>query len=170
MDNHTTAATTNANVDKRKQLRLKIAQMNERRAGPTRAAIREANDAAKNNDIKKPDQKKLKKKIKSQKIDDILAELGITDNEIKTQLIQAMSNGRIKNVADLSSWLALHAPMSQIRPQDALAVRQASDAAEREAQNSLSSNDINNAGESSNSVRTNETGKTRNLRKPTVHY
>ncbi len=118
-------------VDKKALLKDKLKRLRLQRGGKRRAEFLDTTDAANKNGIEKKDRNKLKKNVKAQKVDDILRDLGITDPATKTELIQAMENGRIKNVSDLSSWLALHAPLSQVRPQDVLAVREAAEDAER---------------------------------------
>jgi len=115
------------------RLDAKLSSMRDQRGGKRRKELRDSKEAAKKYNVQKPDQKRLKKNVKSQKIDDILEDLNITDPATKNELITAMQNGRIRNVNDLSSWLALHAPLSQVRPQDVLAVQQASKEADEMA-------------------------------------
>lgn len=119
--------------DPQQRLDAKLSKMREQRGGKRRKELKDNKEAAKKYNVKKPDQKKLKKQVKSQKIDDILRELNIHDPDTKNELIAAWNDGRIRNVNDLSSWLALHAPLSQVRPQDVLAVRQASKEADEMA-------------------------------------
>ena len=119
--------------DTKKRLQDKLANKRKQRRGSRRNELIDTKEAANKYDVQKPDQKKMKKNVKSQKIDDILKDLGITDPKVKEEMIVAMQNGRIKNVDDLSSWLALHAPLSQVRPQDVLAVQEATRDAEEMA-------------------------------------
>lgn len=156
--------------DQKAKLKKKLSTLRNERKGLKRQELQNNKEAVETHNVKKTDQKKMKKNVKSQKIDDILKDLNINDPNVKNELITAMQNGRIKNVNDLSSWLALHAPLSQVRPQDVLTVQEASKEADEMAKRMANRMKSVESVESVESVQSNETETstkhTRHIRNP----
>jgi hypothetical protein len=97
-------------AEKKKLLRERIKAMQEARTG--RVTMKD--QAAAN--TSKRDQRKAKKVVKSGNIDQMLAQVGVKDPNVKFQLQRAMRDGRIRNMDDMAKWLAENTNI----PRDAL--------------------------------------------------
>lgn len=111
MDSGSSSSTLeNPHEDSRQRLRMKIDRMKSRRAR------------------RRPGEET---KTKAQSVDDILQNLGIDPasqdgKQVKEKLVVDMRSGKVSNVAQLSEWLALNAPVSVgVDPSQALSVRDA---------------------------------------------
>lgn len=86
--------------ERKKLLRQRIQAMQEARTG--RMTVKNQAEGSSS----KRDKRKAKKVVKSGNIDQMLANVGVRDPNVKNQLQRAMREGRIRTMDDIAKWLA----------------------------------------------------------------